>query len=389
MPILRIAAAGIFVFGSVALGASGVQAAPGANVVDQLVPTAGADAGNGWAIDPANPGGNGVEQLVEGPGTPPSGRGSLELTTPSTADRAQIHTNPAGLAPSPWSSLVGTSFSTFTFDSVNTGASLPTLRFAGFQNGATGFTTLSFAPSGNGVPAVGQWQAWTLSGTSEVFQSNQTDGFCTLATRCTLDEFIQQYPNGAWGQVQIGLGSGAPAGARGFADALSLTHVQTAYSWDFEVPAGSNSTATVQRGVQTSEGGQAAVTLNASALAADSVTFTVISTDPDGSTQTKSVTVAAGQSQNVIVDVPFGTTSVTVEAQGAGLATGAVTFTQPATSPSPTPPSSGTEPSAELADTGSTTAPIALAFGAIAAGGAALVLSRLVATRRLRSRARE
>jgi hypothetical protein len=366
--------------GSVALGAAGAQAAPGANVIDHLVPAADADAGNGWASDPSNPGGNGVEQLVEGPGTPPSGRGSIELTTPSSADRAQIHTNPAGLAPSPWASLVGASFSTFTFDTVNTGASLSTLRFAGFQNGATGFTTLTFAPSGNGVPVVGQWQDWTLGDTSQVFQSNQTDGFCTQAAPCTFAQFVQQYPSGVWGQVQLGLGSGAPAGARGFADALSLVHGTTAYSWDFEVPASSNSTATVRQGAQTQAGGQAVVTLTASPVAAASVTFSIVSTLPDGSTRTTSAVVAAGQTEAVNVDVPFGTTNISVTAQGTRLVTGPVTFTEPSAS---TPPAVQ-EPVSELADTGSSVVPISLALGALASGGLALTLARLMERKRMR-----
>ena len=146
---IRFVGAALVVAGSCMAwcGAAGpAVGAPAPVVINQFVTTADADAGNGWAIDAANPGGNGVEGFAEGPATPPDGRGSLALTTPATANRALVFTNPGGLAPSAWNTALGATFSTFTFDTVNTQSSLPTMRFAGFQNGATGFTTLSFGP---------------------------------------------------------------------------------------------------------------------------------------------------------------------------------------------------------------------------------------------------
>jgi hypothetical protein len=350
-------------------GASAV-AAPGANLIDALTTTADADAGNGWAIDPANPGGGGVEQLVEGPATPPSGRGSLQLTTPSIADRAQVYTNPAGAAASGWGSLAGATFSTFTFATSNVGSNLPVMRFAGWQVGTTAFTTVSFGQPGNGTAVTGQWQTWTLSDDSIVSQSNASDaGFCVQASPCTFAEFVARYPTGLWGQVLIGLGSGAAAGASGFADAVSVTHGTAAYSFDFEVPTSQNSTASVQQGPASSTGGQAIVTLTASPVAAGPVTFTITATLPDGSTQSTEQTVAVGGTLTATVAVPFGTTGVSVTAESVVIATGTVTFEAP-----------------ELAATGGVLSPPWVPVGALLAGAVLLMVS---ASRRRRRGARD
>lgn len=333
---------------AITLGAA-LPAIAATHVIDQFVPPEEADGGAGWAIDLTNPGGNGVERFVEGPAVAPSGRGSLELTTPTASDRAQIYTNPEGLVPSPWSTLQGASFSTFTFDTVNTLSSLPTMRFAGFQAGATGFTTLSFGARGNGAAVAGQWQTWTLSAESEVFQSNTADGFCTQAVPCTFESFVAQYPSGVWGQMQLGLGSGAPAGAVGYADSASAQHGAEAHSFDFEPPVTSWSTAEVQQGSASESGGEAVVQLTASVDAADPTVFTINTRLPDGTIATQSVEVDAGQSQTVPVAVPFGASTVSVQARGIELATGVVTFVAPGTPTVPPGNGPGPEPPAEVA----------------------------------------
>jgi len=357
------------------------------NVIDQLVSTGEADAGNGWAVDPANPGGGSIEGLVEGPGTPPAGRGSLELTTPTAADRAQVYINPAGATLSSWSSLTGEAFSTFTFATENTASNLPVMKFAGWQAGTTAgtFTTLTFGQPGNGAAAPGVWQTWTLSADSMVFQSNATDGgFCVQAAPCTFAQFLARYPTGLWGQLQIGLGSGAAPGSRGFADAVSVTHGVTSFSYDFEVPAASNSTATIQQGAQTATGGQAIVTLNASPVAAGPVTFTITSTPANGAPQSIQQTVPVGQTATATVDVPFGTTAVTVTAQAVSLATGTVAFTAPAQPATAEPQPVGPEPAAELADSGSSTASLWIPIGILLSGGALLVGARITSAARSR-----
>ena len=389
-----VAVGSMAVAGTILLACSTLtaSAAPGMNVIDQLVSTDEADAGTGWAVDPGNPGGGGVQELVEGPATPPSGRGSLELTTPSTADRAQVYINPAGPVLSSWTSLVGEAFSTFTFATVNPGSNLPTMKFAGWQAGTTAgtFTTLTFGQPGNGPATAGVWQRWTLAADSMVFQSNAADaGFCVQATPCTFGDFLARYPTGLWGQMQIGLGSGAGAGSRGFADDVSVTHGDTSYSYDFEVPSTSNSTATIQQGAPTSTGGEGVITLNASAVAADSVTFTITVTLPDGSTTTSEQSVAAGLSATATIEVPFGTTAVTVSAQGVSIATGTVSFAAAAPTPTPTPtlappPGPGPGSSPELAVSGSGTPTFWIPAGLVLTGIALLVWARTASAGRRR-----
>jgi hypothetical protein len=93
-----------------------------------------------------------------------------------------------------------------------------------------------------------------------VWQSNQTDdpGFCPQAEPCTLSEFAAHYDTainpGAWGQLQLGMGAGLPAGS-GNVDNVIVSDGTTTFVYDFEVtaaatttttsPAGSGSTTTV------------------------------------------------------------------------------------------------------------------------------------------------
>jgi hypothetical protein len=294
--------------------------------------------------------------------------------------------------------LSGATFSTFTFATTNIGSNLPVLKFAGWQAGTTAFTTLTFGQPGNGTAASGTWQTWVLSDDSMVFQSNASDGgFCIQSAPCTYGEFAARYPTGVWGQLQLGLGSGAPSGATGFADAASVTHVTSLYSYDFEVPAAQNSTASVQRGNASSTGGQAIVTMRASAVAAAPVTFTVVATLPDGSTESTEHVVSAGDTATTTVDVPFGTTSVSVTAQSVQVATGTVSFasetpgspTPSATASSvPTLPSTAAAvPPAELAASGSTVPPLLIPLAALVAGAALLVIAEATPDARRRRRA--
>ena len=367
-----------------------------AAVVEPLVPLAQAALGNGWAVHPDQTAG-GRERFVEGPATPPSGRGSLEMTVDTTSDRSLIFTvpSPGTVTPAPWAGLTA-KYSTFTFDSAD--GNLPTLRIVGYHvfpaagGGApSGFTTLTFvggffaggAP--NGPHIAGQWQTWTLSPTSTVFQSNTTDaGFCVQAAPCTLAQFAARYSGGAWFQVQLGIGSGAAAGSLGFVDAVSISQGGTeVLNTDFEIPAASSSTATITPGAATATGGTATVTLNASPLAAAPVVFDVVTTAPDGTVTTTPVEVAPGESVTVPLSVLFGSTTITVSAQGVVLATQAVVFPAPVTptpTPTPTPPGASTSAplpatgSPELAATGASTGPyawIALALMALGALGVA------------------
>ncbi|MCP2322782.1 LPXTG-motif cell wall-anchored protein [Hamadaea flava] len=190
--------------------------------------------GGNWSVLPDTTAGGSVT-IVPGPGTPPAGTGSLKLHVDATTDRALAGTELGELTTRPWSAL-SASYSTYVADGDPAGFT-PTLRFAGFQvvtPSPANFTTLSFEPRHNGTVTPGQWQQWPLGPDSIVWQSNTTDGFCVQATRCTLAEFVARYPAGAWGQAQLGLGSGVAGPADGYADAVTITDGATSQFTDFD-----------------------------------------------------------------------------------------------------------------------------------------------------------
>jgi hypothetical protein len=224
-------------------------------VVTALVGPLQAAAGNGWAIHPDQTAG-GSERFVLGPATPPAGHGSLELSVASSSDRALIFAVPGPgtgptppgnvgpIKPIPWAGMTGSSYSTFTRDTSNTASSVAVLKFVGYQvyNAtnpllSTGFTTLNVEPSRQGTVTANQWQKWTVTGASTVWQSNATGNFCVQATPCTLSQFAAQYADGAWGQVQLGLGSFGPGGpaVSSFVDDVTIAEGAATFGYNFEV----------------------------------------------------------------------------------------------------------------------------------------------------------
>lgn len=204
------------------------MAAPAyATVVSQLP-------GGDWSVLPDTTAG-GAAEIVTGPGTPPAGTGSLKLSVEAAADRALVGTDLGAPTARPWSAL-SAEYSTYVPDG-SPAAFTPTLRFAGFQAGTQRFTTLSFEPSRNGTVTPGQWQTWTLGPDSIVWQTNATDGFCLQASPCTFSAFVAQYSTGIWGQAQLGIGSGVPGPAEGYADAVTIRDGETVQFTDFDPPA--------------------------------------------------------------------------------------------------------------------------------------------------------
>jgi hypothetical protein len=217
------------------VGAVLFSTAAGAQVVSMLP-------GGTWSVLADSTAG-GAAAIVSGPATPPAGTGSLRLSVASMSDIILVGTDLGAVTARPWAGL-SASFSTYVAAG-GVAPFAPTLRFAGFQTISptpTNFTTLSVEPSRQGTVTPGQWQAWTLGPTSTVWQTNTSDGgFCIQSAPCTFAEFLARYPNGAWGQAQLGIGSGAPAGATGFVDAVTITDGTTSLFTDFDPPAASPS----------------------------------------------------------------------------------------------------------------------------------------------------
>jgi hypothetical protein len=298
--------------------------------------------GEGWINDPnTTPGG--TVRLVEGPATPPAGRGSLELGVGTTADRALV-TNELGLVARPFDDLTA-SWSTYVLPGASPATTAPTLRLPSFQDATlpAEFTTVSIEPSRQGAVVAGDWQTWTVGPSTIVWQSNTTDGFCVQATLCTLAEFVAQYPNAAWGTVQLGVGTGVAGPVTGYADALTLSAGGETFEFDFEIPPDQSSTAEIGAVAATPLGGTAPITLTASTLAATPVTFVIMVGG-----ESREVTLAAGETTTVQVDLPFGTTPISVEAQGVILDAVDATVIPPPTTTiatmAPAVPSPETEP---------------------------------------------
>ena len=139
-----------------------------------------------------------------------------------------------------------------------------------------------------------------------------------------MTEFVSQYPQGAWGQIQVGIGTGVPADSTGYIDLVQVSDGTSTFVADYE-PAGA-STATITAGAATATGGSVSITLNASELAALGSTEFTIAFSGTSATSPAPITVAAGQSTTQSFALPFGTTSVTVQAQGATIASAPITF---------------------------------------------------------------
>jgi hypothetical protein len=340
--------------------------------------------GLGWAVHPDQDG-NGTERFVEGPLTPPSGRGSLEMSAPTGADRALIFTVPkpstgvpiGEIAESiaiPWEATTG-SFSTFTTNAAEPAASIPGLLLVGFQHfdptttppTLEEFTVVhlegGFQTALSPAPAPNVWRTWTLNDQAVVWQSNTQDGFCGVDAPCTFGEFASTYDTGAWGQIQLGMGTGLPANSTGYVDNVVVSNPAPSnglptFVADFEAPAAQASTATIAGGAATATGGSVTVTLNSSQLAAlGSTPFTITFSGTSAVSPTP-VTVPAGQSSMQSFNLPFGTTQVTVQAQGVTLASSPITFQAPTTTSTPTAPTTTapspttpTPPAAPIAST--------------------------------------
>ncbi len=333
--------------------------------------------GQGWVVDPSNPAG-GTERVVEGPATPPAGRGSLELAVQDVAARALL-SNDLGLVARPFGDLSG-SWSTYVLPGANAASTAPTLRFPSFQDATVpaGFTTVSIEPFRQGTVVADQWQTWTVGPSSVVWQTNVTDGFCVLATPCSLAEFVAQYPNAAWGAVQLGIGTGVVGPVASYADAVELSAGGATFEFDFEVPLDQRSTATIGAVEAAATGGTVPVTLTASALAVTPVTFTLLVGGVPQET-----TLAAGETVTIPVAVPFGTTPISVTAQGAEIASAEITVAQATTSTgaaaSPAPPGVPPgSPGATLPATGrGSTGLGGVGIGLVVAGSLALAAAAL------------
>jgi LPXTG-motif cell wall-anchored protein len=333
----------------------------GAEVITSISPT---PTDTGWFIDPSH---TGAQRLVEGPTTPPAGRGSLEIEVADTAQRALLTNALGSTAAVPIFRTFDQqgSFWTWVPDGA-TGDAAGVIKFSAFLDAttATGFTTVNIEPSRQGTVTPSTWQQWMIGPDTVVWQTNAGQTFCRQATPCTMSEFFANYANARWFALQIGLGSGAPAGAS-YVDNVQLSSQGEDFVFDFETP--NNSTATIAPVTPSATGGTSQVTLVASADAPFPVVFTITVGG-----QPQIVTVDPGATVTVPITVPFGATPVTVSAQDATVASQTLTVDEASAV------SAGTSASGELPRTGSSTSPMLawLGFTMLALGATAIAATR-------------
>jgi hypothetical protein len=199
-----------------------------ANVTVPAIP------GGGWVTSTDNTAGGTVAVAANPAGAGALGTSSLKLTTAANADYAGI----GRLSASPLTDLTAASFKTWVPGTTGTPAQeAPSLRIAMYQlAGANGFTTLSVERANNATVTAGVWQTTTLSDTTVVWQTNQTDAFCDVNTSfCTYAEFKTHYPAAHFVGFQIAIGTGVP-GVTSYADGVSLTIGEVTDTWNFELP---------------------------------------------------------------------------------------------------------------------------------------------------------
>lgn len=187
---------------------------------------------NGWAFAEEVPTGSGT--LVEGPGTPPLGTGSAQLTVDSTGRELLYTTNYAGTRLDSISSL---QYSTYT-QSPTTGLLAPSLQFD-VDYDLTDLNTawqgrLVYEPYMNGTVTSGTWQTWNpLEG---VWWASGAPGntVCPQASPCTWAQVLAAFPNAGIranvGNVNFKAGGPWTGGFVGNVDAFTFNNT----TYDFE-----------------------------------------------------------------------------------------------------------------------------------------------------------
>lgn len=185
--------------------------------------------------------GTATGSFVLGPGHPPMGIGSLELSTPLPTDKVSLFNfDHIG---TPLSSISGMGYATYR-DPSSTAApnQVPSINIQVDANGPSvpgGFTTLVFEPVYNtsqGPIVPGTWQTWdAYNGGQAIWWSSRPIEGC-LVGPCyqTWDTIIANNPNativGGYG-VNQGSGNG---GLTASADALRLAYANVCVVYDFE-----------------------------------------------------------------------------------------------------------------------------------------------------------
>jgi hypothetical protein len=171
-----------------------------------------------------------------GPATPPSGSGSLELTTVTGAEKAFLFNfDHIGTKLSDVGEI---SYNTFrTAGSLQQVAALNVVVDYNGPSVAGGFSTLVFEPVYNtdqGPIVSGQWQDWTATGSGVWWSTKPINGQCEFTCYKTWAEIVASNPDATvLGGVGINQGSGN-AGLTTAVDAFTFD--ETTYNFELVAP---------------------------------------------------------------------------------------------------------------------------------------------------------
>lgn len=164
---------------------------------------------NGWAFIVESGAGSG--QMVTGPGAPPLGIGSAELTAASTGDRILLATG--GYAGVRFDSITGLQYSTYR--SSGGSALAPSLQFD-VDTDLTDTNTswqgrLVYEPYLTQTVLDNTWQTWSplTSGANWWFSGAPGNSVCTNASPCTWAQVLTSFPNAG---IRVGGGTEFKAG---------------------------------------------------------------------------------------------------------------------------------------------------------------------------------
>jgi hypothetical protein len=180
--------------------------------------------------------------FVAGPGSPPLGTGSFQISTAGSSDKGFLFNfDHTGVA---ISSIDAISYSTYISTPGSSDArQAPSINIQIDKNGGTfetgDFATLVFEPVYNttqGIVTVGSWQTWdAISGGTASWWATGGSSLCPPAgTFCTWADVLSRYPGativGGFG-INQGSGNGSLVAST---DALTLGYGGNSITYDFE-----------------------------------------------------------------------------------------------------------------------------------------------------------
>jgi hypothetical protein len=213
---------------TVAFGSEGAVGAAGTRVVVSPTDT------HGWTFVTETPTGTGA--LVNGPGSPPLGTGSVQLTVDSTGREIATSQTYPGIG-ARLTDMSALQYSTYTTASGPANAYDISLQFDMYDPGTPNPIYAGravYEPYQNGAVAAGQWQTWNpLQGVW--WQSHTMTGPCSQSAPCSWSTLVGMFPNARLGAAILRAGGPWPPGFTGNADALTIgvNGFQTT-TYDFE-----------------------------------------------------------------------------------------------------------------------------------------------------------